>query len=95
MKVDEALVRRIAHLARIEVSDKDVEHLEGELSSILGFVERLSEVDTDNVEPMTSAVETSMRERKDIVTDGGYADDIVKNAPERDEHYFMVPKVVE
>ena len=95
MKVDEALVRRIAHLARIKVSDKDVQHLKGELTSILGFVDLLSEVDTDDVEPMTSAVERSMREREDLVTDGGYADDIVKNAPVRDDHYFMVPKVVE
>jgi len=95
MKVDDALVRRIAHLARIKVSDEDVKHLEGELTSILGFVELLSEVDTDDIVPMTSADERSMRERADIVTDGGYADDIVRNAPERDDHYFMVPKVVE
>lgn len=95
MKVDETLVRRIAHLARIKVSDEDVGHLEGELSSILGFVEHLSEVDTDNVKPMTSAIDMSMREREDVVADGGYASDIVKNAPERDDHYFMVPKVVE
>ena len=95
MKVDEKLVRRIAHLARIKVSDSDVQHLEGELSSILGFVELLSEVDTDNVKPMTSAVDREMFEREDVVTDGGYPDDIVKNAPERDDHYFMVPKVVE
>ena len=95
MKVDEKLVRRIARLARIKVSDSDVQHLEGELTSILGFVDLLSEVDTDNVEPMTSAVDREMFERKDAVTDGGYPDDIVKNAPERDDHYFMVPKVVE
>ncbi len=95
MKVDEALVRRIAHLARIRVSDEDVGHLEGELTSILGFVELLSEVDTDNVEPMTSAVDRSMALRPDVVNDGGYAEDIVKNAPARDEHYFLVPKVVE
>ncbi len=95
MKVDEKLVRRIAHLARIKVSDEDVQHLEGELTSILGFVDLLSEVDTNNVEPMTSAVDREMLLREDVVTDGGYPDDIVKNAPERDDHYFMVPKVVE
>ena len=95
MKVDEALVRRIAHLARIKVEDKDVEHLKGELTSILGFVDLLSEVDTDGVEPMTSAVDRSMRLRADEVNDGGYAEDIVGNAPVKDEHYFMVPKVVE
>ena len=95
MKVDETLVRRIAHLARIRVSDEDVGHLKGELSSILGFVEQLAEVDTENVPPMTSSVERAMRMRADEVTDGGYAEDIVKNAPVKDEHYFMVPKVVD
>ena len=95
MKVDEKLVRRIARLARIKVSDSDVQHLKGELSSILGFVDLLTEVDTNSVEPMTSAVDREMFEREDAVTDGGYPDDIVKNAPERDDHYFMVPKVVE
>ncbi|MCF6198999.1 MAG: Asp-tRNA(Asn)/Glu-tRNA(Gln) amidotransferase subunit GatC [Hyphomicrobiaceae bacterium] len=95
MKVDEALVRRIAHLARIKVEDADVEHLKGELTSILGFVDLLSEVDTDDVEPMTSAVDRCMKPRPDVVNDGGYADDIVGNAPVKDDHYFMVPKVVE
>jgi aspartyl-tRNA(Asn)/glutamyl-tRNA(Gln) amidotransferase subunit C len=95
MQVDEALVRRIAHLARIRVSDEDVQHLEGELSSILQFVEQLSEVDTSDVEPMTSSVEMQMRQRVDEITDGGYADDIVKNAPLSEDHYFLVPKVVE
>ena len=95
MKVDEALVRRIAHLARIRVSDEDVAHLKGELSSILGFVEQLEEVDTDDVAPMAGVADRCMRMRADEVTDGGYAEDIVKNAPVRDEHYFMVPKVVE
>ncbi len=95
MKVDETLVRRIAHLARIKVDEDDVRHLEGELTSILGFVEQLSQVDTDNVAPMTSATDRAMFQRTDEVTDGGYAEDIVKNAPEHDDHYFMVPKVVE
>ena len=95
MQVDEALVRKIAHLARIRVSDNDVEHLKGELSSILQFVEQLSEVDTSDVEPMTSSVQMVMKQRKDVVSDGGYADDIVANAPMSEDHYFMVPKVVE
>ncbi len=95
MKVDDALVRRIAHLARIKVEDEDVAHLKGELTSILGFVDLLSEVDTDDVEPMTSAVDRSMRLRADEVNDGGYAEDIVGSAPVKDDHYFMVPKVVE
>ena len=95
MKVDEALVRKIAHLARIRVDDEDIENLEGELTSILSFVEQLSEVNTDDIGPMTSSVDMVMRLRADEITDGGYADDIIKNAPAREEHYFVVPKVVE
>jgi aspartyl-tRNA(Asn)/glutamyl-tRNA(Gln) amidotransferase subunit C len=95
MQVDEKLVRRIAHLARIRVRDEEIPHLESELSSILRFVEQLSELDTEGVEPMTSAADMAMRQREDEVTDGGYAGDIVKNAPEREDHFFMVPKVVE
>ena len=95
MKIDDKLVRRIAHLARIRVDDEEVAALGKELSSILNFVEQLSELDTEGVEPMTSALDAAMRRRPDEVTDGGYADDIVKNAPEREDHYFMVPRVVE
>ncbi|MCG8559136.1 MAG: Asp-tRNA(Asn)/Glu-tRNA(Gln) amidotransferase subunit GatC [Hyphomicrobiales bacterium] len=95
MQVDEAKVRHIARLARIKVTDEEVKTLEGELSGILDWVEQLGEVDTDGVEPMTRVVAMTMKQRDDVVADGGRADDIVKNAPVVDDHYFVVPKVVE
>ena len=95
MSVDQATVRHIARLARIKVSDEEAETLQGELSAILDWVEQLSEVDTDGVAPMTSVVEAEMKKREDAVTDGDMPDDIVRNAPERDDHFFVVPKVVE
>jgi aspartyl-tRNA(Asn)/glutamyl-tRNA(Gln) amidotransferase subunit C len=95
MSVDTATVRRIAHLARIAVADDEVEHLRGELNAMLAFVEQLNEVDVTGVEPMTSVTPMAMKMREDVVTDGNIADDIVKNAPETRDHYFVVPKVVE
>ena len=95
MPVDAKTVRRIAHLARIAVADEEVEHLRGELNAILAFVEQLSEVKVDGVDPMTSVTPMAMKKRSDEVTDGGIADDIVKNAPAREDHFFVVPKVVE
>ena len=95
MAVDAATVRRIAHLARIAVADEEVGHLQGELNAILAFVEQLSEVDVDGVEPMTSVTPMEMKKRKDVVTDGGVPDDIVRNAPASEDHFFVVPKVVE
>jgi aspartyl-tRNA(Asn)/glutamyl-tRNA(Gln) amidotransferase subunit C len=95
MPVDAQTVRRIAHLARIAVADAEVEHLRGELNAILAFVEQLSEVNVEGVEPMTSVTPMAMKERADEVTDGGIADDIVKNAPVRENHFFVVPRVVE
>jgi aspartyl-tRNA(Asn)/glutamyl-tRNA(Gln) amidotransferase subunit C len=95
MSVDAVTVRRIAHLARIAVADDEVEHLRNELNAILAFVEQLSEVNVEGVAPMTSVTPMTMKKRPDVVTDGGIADDIVKNAPVTDDHYFVVPKVVE
>jgi aspartyl-tRNA(Asn)/glutamyl-tRNA(Gln) amidotransferase subunit C len=95
MSVDAATVRRIAHLARIAVAEEEVEHLQGELNAILAFVEQLSEVNVEGVEPMTSVTPMEMKKRVDKVTDGGIPDDIVKNAPASEDHYFVVPKVVE
>ena len=89
------MVRRIANLARIRVTDGELPALAKELSAIIGFVEQLSELDTDGVKPLTSAVEDRIRGREDIVTDGGYAEDVLANAPEKDDEYFAVPKVVE
>ena len=95
MSVDAVTVRRIAHLARIAVAEDEVEHLKGELNAMLAFVEQLSEVDIAGVEPMTSVMPLNMRQRADAVTDGGIAADILKNAPARQDDFFMVPKVVE
>jgi aspartyl-tRNA(Asn)/glutamyl-tRNA(Gln) amidotransferase subunit C len=95
MSVDAQTVRRIAHLARIAVSDDEVAPLQGEINAILAFVEQLAEVNVEGVEPMTSVTPMAMKKRADRVTDGGIADDIVKNAPAAQDHFFLVPKVVE
>ena len=95
MSVDAATVRRIAHLARIAVAEDEVERLRGELNAILAFVEQLSEVDVEGVEPMTSVIPMEMKKRPDEVTDGGIPDDILKNAPAAQDGFFVVPKVVE
>ena len=95
MSVDADTVRRIAHLARIAVAENEVEHLKGELNTMLAFVEQLAEVNVDTVEPMTSVTPMAMKKRVDAVTDGGLAKDIVKNAPMSEGNFFLVPKVVE
>jgi aspartyl-tRNA(Asn)/glutamyl-tRNA(Gln) amidotransferase subunit C len=95
MSVDATTVRRIAHLARIAVANDEVEHLRGEINAILAFVEQLSEVDVTNVEPMTSMTNMMMKKRPDVVTDGGDADAVLRNAPATENNYFLVPKVVE
>lgn len=95
MSVDAATVRRIAHLARITVTDAEVPHLQGELNAILAFVEQLSEVNVEGVEPMTSVTPMEMKKRVDVVNDGEIADAVVANTPAREDHFFVVPKVVE
>ena len=95
MSVDADTVRRIAHLARIAVTEAEIPHLQGELNAMLSFVEQLSEVDIAGVEPMTSVMPMEMKKRPDLVTDGEIPDDIVKNAPATENHFFLVPKVVE
>lgn len=95
MSVDAKTVRRVAHLARIAVADDEVAPLEGELNVILAFVEQLGEVNIEGVEPMTSVTPMAMKMREDKVTDGGIADAVVQNAPAREDHFFLVPKVVE
>jgi aspartyl-tRNA(Asn)/glutamyl-tRNA(Gln) amidotransferase subunit C len=95
MQVDEATVRRIARLARIEVSDAEAKGLEKELSGILDWVKQLDEVDTSAVEPMTRVVAQKLKMRDDVVTDGDIADAVTANAPLAEDHYFVVPKVVE
>ena len=95
MEVDEETVRRIARLARIKVTDAEAKALETELSGILDWVKQLDEVDTRNVEPMSAVTPMRLKMRADKVGDGEIADDIVANAPVREDHLFVVPKVVE
>ena len=95
MSVDKDTVKRVAKLARINVSDTEAEGLKGELNTILGFVEQLNEVDIEGVEPMVSVTPMVMKKRDDEVTDGEKAGDIVANAPLTEDHYFLVPTVVE
>jgi len=95
MKVDEATVHRIARLARIKVTDEEARGLEKELTGILDWVKMLDEVDTRQVEPMTRVVPIELRQRADQVTDGEIADEVTKNAPKVEDHFFVVPKVVE
>ena len=95
MQVDEATVRRIARLARIKVTDAEAKALEKELSGILDWVRQLDEVETKDVEPMTRVVPISLKMRKDEVTDDDKADDVTRNAPETEDHFFVVPKAVE
>jgi aspartyl-tRNA(Asn)/glutamyl-tRNA(Gln) amidotransferase subunit C len=95
MSIDAATVRRIAHLARVAVADDEIEHLRGEINAVLAFVEQLSEVDIDGVEPMTSVTPMQMKKRQDAVTDGGDPETVLRNAPAREGNFFLVPKVVE
>ena len=95
MSIDAATVRRIAHLARIAVADDEVEHLRGEINAVLSFVEQLNVVKVEGVEPMTSVTPMAMKKRTDVVTDGGNADAVLRNAPAREGNYYVVPKVVE
>lgn len=95
MSVDAATVKRIGRLARIRIEEGEVEKYQGELNAILGFVAQLDEVDVEGVEPMTSVTPMQLRRREDVVSDGGYPEQIVKNAPLTEDNFFMVPKVVE
>ena len=95
MSIDKATVAKIATLARIRVPEEEQEPLASELSNILGWIEQLAEVDTENVPPMTSVVETTPTMRADAVTDGDCRDDVVANAPAATKGFYTVPKVVE
>ncbi|MBK1667156.1 Asp-tRNA(Asn)/Glu-tRNA(Gln) amidotransferase GatCAB subunit C [Rhodovibrio sodomensis] len=95
MAVDKDTVAGIAKLARIKVDDAEQEALTKELSNILGWIDELGELDTEGVQPMTSVVEVQHSLRKDVIKDGDRQDDILKNAPESKQGYFVVPRVVE
>ena len=95
MAIDSDTARRVAKLARIAVAEADLLALAGELSGIFGFMEQLNEVDVTGIEPMTSVTPMRLKRRADQVSDGGYADRILANAPDAREGFFAVPKVVE
>jgi aspartyl-tRNA(Asn)/glutamyl-tRNA(Gln) amidotransferase subunit C len=95
MSVSPEQVRHIANLARIAMSDEEIERLVPEINNILGWVEQLGEVDTEGVEPLTAVIEQKLRLRDDAVTDGNCRDDILANAPDAEHGFFAVPKVIE
>jgi aspartyl-tRNA(Asn)/glutamyl-tRNA(Gln) amidotransferase subunit C len=95
MALDQDTVRKLAHLARLDLADDELVHLAGELSSIMAFVEQLSSVDTSGVAPMTSVAHMALPRRPDAVTDGNYPEKILANAPDAMDGFFLVPKVVE
>jgi len=95
MAIDVATVRKVARLARIAEPEEKLEPLARELSGIMAWIEQLNEVDTDGVEPMTSAVHTPLPMRDDVVTDGADPQRVLSNSPKRAGDFFVVPKVVE
>jgi aspartyl-tRNA(Asn)/glutamyl-tRNA(Gln) amidotransferase subunit C len=95
MSVDENTVKRIARLARLALEDDQVAPMMAELNEILAWVEQLGEIDVEGVPPMTSVAAQRLKMRDDVVTDGGYPDGLMKNAPQSEDHFFVVPKVVE
>jgi aspartyl-tRNA(Asn)/glutamyl-tRNA(Gln) amidotransferase subunit C len=95
MSVSSQQVRHIAKLARIGMSDAEIEALVPELNNILGWVEQLGEVNTDGVEPLTAVIDQKLRLRDDVVDDGDIREDVLANAPEAQHGFFAVPKVIE
>jgi len=95
MSVSSEQVRHIAKLARIAMSEDELDRLVPELNNILGWVEQLGEVNTDGVEPLTAVIDQKLRLRDDVVNDGGVQDDVLANAPEAQHGFFAVPKVIE
>ncbi len=95
MSMDKENVRKVARLASIEMSESELENMVPQLNNILGWIEQLSEVDTDNVEPLASVVDIELALRKDEITDGNVREKVLANAPEETQGFFVVPKVVE
>ncbi|MGH1404428.1 MAG: Asp-tRNA(Asn)/Glu-tRNA(Gln) amidotransferase subunit GatC [Alphaproteobacteria bacterium] len=95
MSLSKEDVAKVARLARIRMQDEELERMAPQLSKIIGFVEQLSEVDTDNVEPLANVVDITLNLREDKVTDGACPDKVLANSPEENQGYFVVPKVVE
>ena len=95
MSIDKNQVKKVAKLSRISLDDKKLESLSKDLSSILNFVEELNKLDTNKTEALTSIVDKTLEPRKDIINDGKIKDQILKNSPDKNEEFFIVPKVLE
>jgi aspartyl-tRNA(Asn)/glutamyl-tRNA(Gln) amidotransferase subunit C len=95
MSIDKETIKHISKLARISLDDKKIDNLSKDLSSIIKFIEKLSKLNTDDIKPLTSIIEASLKFRKDKILDGKIRDQILKNSPEKNEEFFVVPKVVE
>ncbi len=95
MSVNESQVRHVAKLARLALSDAEIDTMVPELNNILGWVEQLGEVDTDGIEPLTAVIDLKLRLRDDVVTDGEVRDAVLANAPYAQHGFFAVPKVIE
>ncbi len=93
--MDQKTVARVAHLSRLELSEEQSHALEKQLGDIIGFVEQLSEVNTDAIEPLASVVDAALPLRKDEVTDGGQKEAVLANSPEENEDFYVVTKIVE
>jgi len=95
MSLDKSTLERVAYLARIKINESEFDSITRELNNIMSWIEKLNEVDIDNIEPMTGVLNDALREREDVVNDGGYQDKVVKNSPEKIDNSFSVPKVIE
>jgi len=95
MSIDKDTVKHISKLARISVDEKQIHNLTKDLSSIMKFIEKLNELNTDKTIPLTSIINSSLKSRQDEVKDGKIRDQILKNSPENNEEFFVVPKVID
>ena len=95
MSIDKDKIKHTAKLARISLDEKKIDNLSKDLSNIFKFIEKLNKVNTDNIKPLSSILDSSLRTREDKVTDGNKRDEILKNAPNKNEDFFIVPKVIE
>ena len=95
MSIDKDTIKHISKLARISIDEKKINALSKDLSSIIKFIEKLNELNTDKTSPLTSIINTSLRTREDQIKDGKIRDQILKNSPDKNEEFFIVPKVIE
>jgi len=95
MSIDKETIKHISKLARISLDDKKIENLSKDLSSIIKFIEKLNKLNTDDIKPLTSIIDASLKFRKDEILEGKIREQILKNSPEKTDEFFVVPKVVE